>query len=289
MNPLTINPDGHRGSTRRASPGAFFVLLAAIFALGVFLFPLLLMVSTSFKTLDETRNPLQLLPHGVQWGNYAEALHRMDFWNALANTITVAALATAGTVLTSSLVGFGFAKFRFPGRDVLFYVMLATMMLPPQVTMIPVFILFRHLGLVDTLLSLIVPSWFGVPYFIYMFRQFFTSIPDELLESARVDGAGLFTTYVRVLMPMSWPVIAVVSVFSFIGAWNDYLGPLIYLNSARQYTLGISHANLTGQYGSTNANLLMAASVLTMIPCVLAFFWAQRLLVESDIASGVKG
>jgi len=265
------------------------VCLVLVTGLIVFLAPVAWMVSTSLKTEAETRDPLRFSPSRAQWGNYPEALKQIDFSTALANTVFVTVCCVAGQVLSCSLVGFGFARFRFPGRNGLFLLMLATMMLPPQVMMIPVFVLFRSMGLVDSLWALIVPAWVGTPFFIYMFRQFFAQVPEELLEAARVDGAGNWRVYWRIMLPLSWPVIAIVAVYTFIWSWNDYLGPLIYINSPSKYTLALSLAGFSGQYGSTRVHLLMAASLVIMLPCLMLFFAAQRYFLQSEISSALKG
>jgi ABC-type glycerol-3-phosphate transport system permease component len=262
---------------------------ALVAGLVVFLAPIGWMVSTSVKAPAEAKDPLKWVPSEVRLENFPEALDYMNFAEALANTVVVTVFAVAGQVLASSLVGYGFAKFRFPGREVLFIVMLATMMLPPQVTMIPVFVLFRSLGLVDTLPALFVRAWVGAPFFIYMFRQFFSRIPEGILEAARVDGASNWRVYWRIMLPMSWPVIAVVAVYTFIWTWNDYLQPLIYINSPEKYTLALALAGFSGQYGSTEVHLLMAASLVTMMPCLVLFFAAQRYFIRTELGAAMKG
>lgn len=262
---------------------SWLYLLAAIFG-----FPLLWMLLTSLKTGSEIAEPLLLIPSDPQWQNYAAGAEGLHLADSLANTVVIAVLSTIGQVIASSLVAYGFARFRFPGRDGLFWLMLATMMLPPQVTMIPVFAIMRALGLVDTLSALIIPAWFGSPFFIYMFRQFFTRIPESLFEAARMDGAGPLRIWWQHLLPMSWPVVAIVASYSFLGAWNDFNGPLIYLNSPEKATLSQSLAGFTSRFGNTQANHLMAASVLTMIPCVIVFALAQRHLQAGDLGGSLK-
>ncbi len=226
---------------------------------------------------------------GPQWQNYPEALRQMDFADALANTVFVTVLSVVGQILSSSLVGFGFARFRFRGRGPLFILMLSTLMLPPQVTMIPVFVLFRSLGMIDSFWPLILPMWLASPFFVFMFRQFFSQIPEELMEAARIDGASAFTIYWRLMLPLSLPVIAIVAIYTFMTAWNDFLAPLIYLNSPDNRTLALALNAFKGQYATNNVNLLMAASFVCMLPCVLLFFAAQRYFVENVATSGLKG
>ena len=253
---------------------------------------------------DADQNPV-----GPQWDNYPASLRRMgatftrfEFnlfgterylllptgFPALANTVFITTLSIAGQILSCSLVGFGFARFRFRGRTTLFLLMLSTMMLPPQVTMIPVFILFRSLGMIDTFWPLILPMWLASPFFVFMFRQFFAQVPEELMEAARIDGASNLTIYWRMMLPLSGPVIAIVAIYTFMTAWNDFLNPLIYLNSPENRTLALALNGFKGQYGTREAHLLMAASFLTMLPCILLFFAAQKYFVQSVASTGGK-
>lgn len=224
-----------------------------------------------------------------RWGNYPKSLQRMNFTGALANTTVITVLCVIGQILSSSLVGFGFARFRFRGRNFLFMLMLSTMMLPPQVSMIPLFILFRNLGMIDTIWPLVIPMWLGSPFYVFMFRQFFTQVPEELVEAARIDGASNTMIYWRLMLPLSGPVIAIVSIYTFMFVWNDFLGPLIYLNSPDQRTLTLALNAFNGNYGVSDVQLLMAASFVTMLPCILLFFAAQRYFVQSTASSGLKG
>ncbi len=212
----------------------------------------------------------------------------MNFWPALANTVVITTLSVIGQVLSCSLVGYGFARFNFRGRHILFMVMLSTLMLPAQVTLIPVFILFRSLGMIDTFWPLIIPMWLASPFYVFMFRQFFAQIPEDLMESARIDGANNWTIYWRLMMPLCWPVIAIVSVYTFLAAWNDFMGPLIYLNSPGNRTLSLALNAFRGQYGSSDVHLLMAAAVVTMLPCIVLFFAMQEHFVESIAMTGLK-
>lgn len=212
------------------------------------------------------------------------------FLDALANSIVVTTLSVLGQVLACSLVGYAFARLRFRGREPLFVLMLSTMMLPAQVTMIPMFILFRWLGWIDTILPLVVPLFFGTPFFIFMFRQFLAQIPEALVEAARLDGAGHLAIWSRLMLPLCKPVIAITAIFTFIGTWNDFLNPLIYLHSDDQATLAVALNSFRNQYGGVgDVHLLMAASLITMIPCIVLFFVAQRQFVAGLQLGGVKG
>jgi len=194
----------------------------------------------------------------------------------------------AGQIISCSLVGFGFARFRFRGRSILFIIMLSTMMLPAQVTMIPVFVLFKSMHLIDTYWPLIIPAWLASPFFVFMFRQFFSQIPEELIEAARIDGASNARIYAQIMLPLSGPVIAIVAIYTFLGTWNDFLNPLIYLNSPGKRTLALALNAFKGQYGTSDAHLLMAASVVCMMPCVLLFFACQKYFVQSVATTGGK-
>lgn len=236
------------------------------------------------------------IPTDPQFQNYPNALRSMGsrgwagFLDALSNTVVITTLCVIGQVVSCSLVGYAFARLRFRGRNAAFLLMIATMMLPAQVTMIPLFILFGAFGWVDTLLPLIVPAFFGTPFFIFMFRQFFAQIPEALVEAARIDGCGHFGVWRRVMLPLCKPVIAITAVFTFIGAWNDFLGPLIYLHSENKMTLAVALNAFQNQYGDLrNMNLMMAASIVTMIPCIVLFFVAQRQFVGGLSLGAVKG
>ncbi|MEO0964268.1 MAG: carbohydrate ABC transporter permease [Planctomycetota bacterium] len=273
---------------------AYAVLIAGAILL---LTPFFWLVSSSLKTDQEISNLSQWLPTVPQWGNYYESLQRMGLevngwfisFPALANTIVVTVVSVVGQVLSCSLAGYGFARYRFPGKNKAFAVMLATMMLPPQVTMIPTFLLFRQLGMIDSLLPLVIPAFFGSPFFIFMFRQFFAQVPESLLEAARIDGASHLQVYARIMLPLSKPVIAITAIYTFMFAWNDFLGPLIYLNSPEMRTLALELNAFSGQYGVESRELLMAASFITMLPCIVLFFAAQRYFMDTGATSGMKG
>lgn len=281
----------HRGRLRTGSDSSRWLTYALLLAgAALLLIPFYWMVSNSLKTEAEANMiPPSLLPKEFVWANYPDALAKMDFANALANTVVITTLCVIGQVLSSSMVGFGFARFRFRGRGFLFMLMLSTMMLPPQVSMIPLFIGFRYLGMIDTFWPLIIPLWMGTPFYVFMFRQFFSQVPEELVEAARIDGASNWMIYWRLMLPLSGPVIAIVAIYTFMFTWNDFLGPLIYLNDPDNNTLALALNAFKGQYGVSDAQLLMAASFVTMLPCIALFFAAQRYLVDTGAASGLKG
>jgi multiple sugar transport system permease protein len=253
--------------------------------------PFVSMLSSSLKTDAEIQHvPPTVLPRTYQWHNYPDALgkEKMDLGRTLPNTVVVTICCVVGQIISSSLVGFGFARFRFRGRNAMFLLMLSTMMLPAQVTMIPQFLEFRGLGWIDTFLPLIVPAWLGGPFFVFMFRQFFSAIPEELMEAARIDGASSLRIYWNIMMPLCGPVVAITAIYTFMSTWNDFLTPLIYLNSPENRTLSLALASFSSQYGLSHVNQLMAASFITMIPCLLLFAAAQRYFVENIAMTGGK-
>lgn len=274
------------------------------------LIPFFWLVTGSLKTDQEISNLSQWLPSSPKWHNFVDSLEYMGLrlppwatsvvggtphddiliphFPALANTIVVTTTVLVLQVLSSAIVGYGFARYRFRGRGPVFMIMLATMMLPYQVSMIPVFLLFRQLGWIDTLWPLIVPFAFGNPFFVFMFRQFFMQIPPDLHEAAKIDGAGAWRTFWTIMLPLTKPVIAIVAIYSFMFTWNDFLAPLIYLNSPDMRTLAVELNSFNGQYGIERRELLLAASLITMLPCVALFFAAQRYFVDSGAASGLK-
>ena len=265
------------------------VVFSVALALGcVFLLPFFWMLSTSVKAPDEVFTfPMQWLPRSIQWENYPRAFTAVPYLRFVENTLTVVVFAMIGEVLSSTLCAYGFARLRFVGRDVLFVAVLATMMLPEQVTMIPVFVVFRWLGWVDTFLPLIVPAYFGHPFYIFLLRQFFMTIPTELEDAARIDGASSFQILRQIMIPLSMPALATVAIFSFIYHWNDFLHPLLYLSSKDMKTLALGLALFKGEY-SNDWNLMMAASVIALMPCLTIFFLAQRYFIEGITMTGLK-
>ena len=237
--------------------------------------------------LTEIRHPAPV------WSNYPEALrflppetdHGLVF---LENTVLVSVLSIIGTLFSSSFVAFAFSRLRFPGRNVLFTVLLATMMLPSAVTMMPLFLLFRDVGWVDTLTPLWAPAFLGQAFYIFMLRQFFLGVPVELEEAARIDGASWFSTFWRILMPQLKPALAAISIMAFMGSWNDFRGPLIYISSPSHETLAYALQLFQTAHGGEPA-LLMAASTLVMIPVLLLFFFTQRYFIQGVTLTGIKG
>jgi len=273
---------------RRLAGGA--LKYAALIALSLlYAFPFLWMVGTSITPADEVLNRARpIFPPNPDWSNYREALTVLPFALFLKNTLLVAIGATIGQVFSAASVAYAFARLRFPFRDALFVLVLSTMMLPAQVTMIPNFVLFTIPKWIDSLKPLIVPAYFGGgAFFIFLLRQFFMTIPTELDEAAKIDGAGSFQVFRTVILPLSKPALTTVALFAFIAHWNDFLGPLIYTQSMEKKTLAVGLQAFKSLHG-TEYHLLMAASVAVLIPILLIFFAAQKYFVEGIVTSGLK-
>lgn len=255
--------------------------------------PLAWMLSTSLKPEgDVFLVPIQWIPRRVLWSNYVEALTFVPYLRYFLNSVFVTGMAVAGTVLCASLVAFAFARLRAPGKNILFGVLLATIMLPGEVTLVPVYLLFRALGWLDTYQPLIVPSWFGGAggaFYIFLLRQFFLSLPTELDDAAKIDGASLFVVFSRIIMPLSGPAIATVAIFSFFAHWNSFQPPLIYLNTDTKYTLPVGLRLYLSALGNTHWNYLMAATLVSIIPPLALFFVSQRFFIQGAVMSGLKG
>ena len=256
----------------------------------VFLIPFFWMLSTSLteasKIIVKDRS---WIPHPAVWKNYADALTVLPFHLFLKNTLIITFACIVGQVLSASLVAFGFSRMRFPGRDGLFILVLSTMMLPAQVTQIPTFILFTHLQWIDTLKPLIVPAFFGGgAFFIFLLRQFFMTLPSELEDAAKMDGCSPLGIYWNVAIPLSKPALATVAVFSFMAHWNDFMGPLIYIQSMENKTLALGLASFKSLHG-TEYHLMMAASIAVLMPVLMIFFSAQKYFVKGIVMSGIKG
>ncbi|WP_214326333.1 carbohydrate ABC transporter permease [Nonomuraea sediminis] len=253
-----------------------------------FLLPFVVMVATSFKSpQDVFAFPPRLLPQHWVSDNYAEATRVMPFWRYLLNTVWLCAVTMAGSVLSCPLVAYALSKLRWRGRGVVFFLVVATMMLPPQVTLIPVYLVWNKLGLAGTYWPLVVPSFLGTPFFIFLLRQFLMNVPDELLEAARIDGASEFAIYWRLVLPLTRPALITVAVFQFVWTWTDFLSPLIYLNDTSQYTLSIGLYNFFSEHGVAWGPL-MAACLMFAAPALVIFVLGQRYFVDGIATSGLK-
>ena len=255
----------------------------------VFLIPLFWMVSGSVKTIgDMNAFPVVWFPKTLTLENYIYGLRVFPFARYFFNTAVICIASMIGAAFSSAMVAYGLARIQWRWRTPLFAVILGTMMIPFYVTMVPLFQIFRTLGWVNTWLPLIVPHFFGVPFFVFLLRQFFMSIPNEMSESARIDGASEWTIFIRIILPLAKPALAAVALFQFLASWNDLLGLLIYLSDARTYTVSQGLNFFRGEY-STQFGPLMAASTLVVIPVIIVFFLAQRTFIQGITLTGVKG
>jgi len=254
----------------------------------LFLMPFFWLVTTALKSPDELYLfPPKWLPSTFHWENFANAWTSQPFNTFLANSLIVTVLGNIGSLISSSIVAYGFARFQFKGRDFLFVVVLATMMIPWDVTMIPLYMEFNFLGWINTLKPLIVPAWFGSAFYIFLLRQFILTIPRELDEAAKMDGAGELKIFIRIIVPLMLPALILVSVFNMLATWNDYLGPLIFLNDASQYTLTLGLAQFKGMF-DVDMESVMAVTAIICLPPLLVFFVAQRYMVEEIARTGIK-
>jgi multiple sugar transport system permease protein len=263
----------------------------------VFLFPFLWLLSTALKPIEETMTqPPTWIPSEWQWDNFRlaiirghESLGYYPFLVYARNTVVLCVLTVSGTVFSNALVAYSFARLRWPGREVAFAITLATMMVPFPVLMVPTFALFRNLDWIGTYRPLWIPAWFGSAFSIFLLRQFFRTIPFELSEAAKLDGASEWRIFRDVILPLSKPALAVVALFSFMGAWNDFLGPLIYLLDQKTFTLSLGLQFYQSQAGGTQWNQLMAASAMVIAPVIILFFFTQRLFIQGIAITGLKG
>ena len=251
------------------------------------------MISSSLKDLASVYYfPPRWIPRHVLWINYARVWSAAPFLRFYLNTAIITAGTIVGSVLSCSIVAYGFARLRAPGRRILFVIVLSTMMIPYQVTMIPLYVIFSKLKWIDTFKPLIVPAFFGTPFFIFLLRQFYMTIPLEIDDSLKIDGCGTFGIYWRMILPLARAALATVAIFSFMWTWNELIRPLIYLQSTEKFTLalGLNFFRTAGSgYGTTEWNLLMAASIITLVPCIVLFFFAQRYFIQGVVVTGVKG
>jgi multiple sugar transport system permease protein len=262
-----------------------------------FILPLVWMVSTSLKSDSQiylkggqASSPVSikaLIPHPVKFSNYPEAMQTVPFGLYLRNTLFLCVMTVLGAVLSSAIVAYGFSRLKFKGRDVLFYVMISTMALPGQVTMIPVFALFRWLGWYGTFLPLIIPAFCGNAFYIFLLKQFFATIPEELSEAARLDGASEWRVFTQVLLPLAKPALATCALFQFLGTWNDFFGPLLYINDPNKYTLAYGLQQFMSSYGGKWAALMAGACIFT-VPIIILFFFAQKTFIQGISTTGSK-
>jgi multiple sugar transport system permease protein len=266
-------------------------LIVIVIGAAIIILPLVWMISTSLKQqMSVFVLPPQWIPNPVQWRNYADVFDGAPFGRYLLNSGIVTVCSVFGSVLSCSLAAYGFARLRFPGRDLLFLMLLSTLMLPESMTLIPRFIIFERIGWLNSFKPLIIPSFFGAAFQIFLLRQFFRTIPVDLEDAARLDGASTFRIFATIVMPLSKPALVTAGIFSFIFTWNDFLRPLLYLNTEDKYTVAIGLLNYTGSDRiGPQMHLLMAASFLATLPVLVVFLVAQRQFVKGVVFSGMKG
>jgi multiple sugar transport system permease protein len=262
----------------------------AMFGLIFLLFPLAWMISTSLKgQVEAMRMPPTLLPATPQWHNYYDALTFNPFAIYFLNTFYYAGLVTLGEALSCSFIAYGFARLRAPGRNFLFLFVLSTLLLPPQVTLIPQFILFSKLGWLNSYLPLIVPGWFGSAYLIFLMRQFFMSVPRDYDEAALIDGANYLRIWWQIIMPLSMPAVGAIAILAFTFHYNNYLGPLVYINDNAKFPVTLGLSMFRAPFGGTPWHWMMAGSVAVVVPLAVVFFFVQRFFVQGIVITGVKG
>ncbi|PWW45480.1 MULTISPECIES: carbohydrate ABC transporter permease [Paenibacillus] len=278
MNPTAI---------KRINRALAYVCL--IIASAFFMIPFIWLLSTSLKPLTQIFTfPPEWIPRPILWSNYSRAVEYIPFWTYLKNTAVITIVSTLGVIISCPLVAYSFAKLEYRGRGILFFVTLAVMMIPGQVTMIPLFLLFTKLGWVGTPLPLIVPQFFGVPIYIFLLRQFFMGLPDALREAARLDGASEFRIYLQIMFPLAKSAVLAVALFQFMGSWTDFMGPLLYLTNEPSYTVSLGLQQFQSQKGS-EWGLLMAVSTLMTLPIIVLFFFLQKTFISGITFSGIKG
>lgn len=282
------------GRQRNAWLLHLFLLLASV----LFLFPLVWLISTSLKQVNQAMQmPPTWIPKPIVWHNYYKAFHyhenrvtgEIPFLEYARNTVILAILTVAGAVCSNALVAYAFARLRWKGRDVAFALTIATMMVPFPVTMVPIYALYKNLGWIGTFRPLWVGFWFGGAFNIFLLRQFFRTIPFELSEAAKIDGCSEFEIFRLVVLPLAKPALSVVALFTFLGTWNDFLGPLIYLVDPKTFTLGLGLQAFQNQHGGTPWNLMMAATAMVIAPVIILFFFAQKQFIQGIAVTGLKG
>jgi multiple sugar transport system permease protein len=293
--PARATVGGESVGLRRSRPQTILLHGVALVTVLLFVGPLFWLVSSSLKDPAEIHlYPPQALPSVPRWENYVKPFTRVPFAAFIVNSTVVSVLSVVGTLLSCSATAFGFAKFRFPARDALFGLVLGTLLLPKEVTIIPLFLLFRQVGWLDTLLPLIVPSFFAAShgaFFIFLLRQFFLTIPNDFDEAAKLDGASSVQVFTRIILPLSLPALSTVAIFAFLFHWNDFLEPLIFLNSPEKLTLalGLRFLQTAPAEGEPLEHVLMAGAVIYMLPVILLFIFCQRYFTRGLVMSGIKG
>ncbi len=288
-------PMAHQSTARqplitvRRGAGRLLTYVVLIVFTAVLLFPVYWLASGSLKTPDAiAAYPVIWFPSPLAWGNYSTLFQSLPMGTYFFNTLFVAVCATIGTTFSSAIVGYSFARLRFPGRNALFVLALSTLMVPSFVTLIPQFVMFKSFGWLDTFAPLIVPQLFANPAYLFLTRQFFLTQPRELEDAAKIDGCGYVRTFWSIALPLIKPALIAVALFTFLYNWNDFLGPLIYLQSSDHLTLQLGLAQLQSQY-STHFELIMVGAVVSTLPVIALFFIGQRWFIQGIVVTGVKG
>lgn len=282
LSPRTIK------KTKKISFHIFIQILLIGIAIA-YIFPLIWMITTALKTENEYTLSTSLFPAVPQWHNFIDAIRAIDFFNMVKNSLTITLSATVGTVMSGCLVAYSFAKLKWPGRDVIFIVLIGTLMLPAQLLQVQNFIVFNKLGWIDTYLPMIVPAFLNAGAFnIFLLRQFFKGIPNELSDAARIDGCTELGICFKIVIPLCKPIISSIAVFSFMSGWNDFFNPLMYLLSPSKHTLALGLRQFQQQFG-TQWHYMMAISLIAMLPTLILFFSFQKHFVGGLTAGGVKG
>jgi ABC-type glycerol-3-phosphate transport system permease component len=272
--------------------GSTILRYAALLVLGtLYTMPFIWMVSISLKPFtDLSQVPPLLIPSRLAFENYPNALFQpmIYFPQFFLNTIYFVVIAGLGELLSSALVGYGFARIPFRGNNILFALVLSTMMLPSQVTLIPEYVIFKQIGWIDTYLPLIIPSWFGVAFYIFLFRQFFMTIPTEIDDAAMIDGASHVDILFRIILPLSVPAIVTCTALSIVGRWNDFFGPLIYINTTSKQVIAVALTYFNVPNQASYQNLHMAAAVVAVIPVIIVFLFLQDYFVQGVTMTGLK-
>ncbi|MCR2822910.1 carbohydrate ABC transporter permease [Lederbergia panacisoli] len=260
------------------------LIIASIF----FIIPFIWLVSTSLKPITQIYTfPPEWIPSPFRFKNYIEAMSYIPFFTYLKNTVVITIFSTIGIIISCPLVAYSFAKLRWKGRNAFFIITIAVMMIPGQVTMIPLFLLFNKMGWVGTPLPLIIPAFFGAPFYIFLLRQFFLGLPDTLRDSAKIDGASELRIYLQIMLPLARPALLAVGLFQFMGSWTDFLGPLLYLTDETQYTLSLGLQQFQNQMG-TEWGMMMAVSTMMTLPIIIMFFFMQKTFIQGITFSGIK-
>jgi multiple sugar transport system permease protein len=262
------------------------ILISAGF---IFVFPFYWMISTSLKAPSEIFSwPPIMVPEVLKWSNYHEVINSIPIIRMFLNSLFVSLTVTFGTVVFCALAAYSFARINFPGRELLFKVYLGTMMVPGMVTMIPMFVIMKNFGWIDTYYALIVPGFFGNAFGTFLLRQFFMTLPTQLDDAARIDGCSYFGIFYRILLPLMKPPLAALSIFTFMAVWNDFLWPLVMIQTEELKTLSIGLASFQGMY-ATQYHLLMAGAVISVIPVLIAYLTSQKYFIEGITLTGMKG